>query len=278
MSRRNKLGKIKNLVVISDTHCASDVALSHGHRLDAGGWYKPSPLQRKLWRLWENFWDWTYDHLGGEPFVLVHNGDVIDGNHHGITALSTSNLTTQIMIAQDALEPHVSRARASGGAYYQIRGTEAHVGASAREEEVLACLLGAERDPETGTFSRWELYMKFCGELIHFAHHIGTTSSTAYESSAPMREVVAAFVESGQWGMRPPSLIVRSHRHRFIKVEPPNCCIVVTPAWQAKTPLVYRIDRMRGPMFGGILIRGGEEGVEVKERIYTLKMTESVAV
>jgi hypothetical protein len=272
MSRRNKLGVVKNIVCISDTHFASSVALSNGHDLDDGGRYVPSKLQKKLWHLWEDFWAWTYAHLKKEPFILVHNGDVIDGVHHRITALSTHNLTTQSRVAIEALEPHVARA----AAYYQIRGTEAHVGQSAQEEEAIACALGAVRDPETGCYSRWELYMKFCGELIHFAHHIGTTSSTAYESSAPMREIVAAFVESGQWGMRPPSLIVRSHRHRFIKVEPPNCCIVVTPAWQAKTPLVYRIDRMRGPMFGGILIRGGEEGVEVKERIYTLKMTESV--
>jgi hypothetical protein len=274
MSRRNKLGKIKNLVVISDTHFGSGVALSNGHQLDDGGRYVPSKLQKKLWRLWEDFWGWTYHHVKEEPFILVHNGDQIDGVHHRITGLSTHNLTTQNRIAIEALEPHVARA----AAYYQIRGTEAHVGQSAQEEEAIACALGAVRDPDTGCYSRWELWMKFCGELIHFAHHIGTTTSTAYESTAPMKEITAGFVESGQWKMRPPTLIVRSHRHRFIYLRPANCSLVITPAWQAKTPLVYRIDRMRGPMFGGILIRGGEDGVEVKERIYTLKMTESVTV
>ena len=260
--------------MVSDTHFGSAVSLSNGHKLDDGGDYVPSELQKKLWALWGNFWDWTYEHLKGEPFVLVHNGDIIDGVHHKLTALTSHNLTTQNRIAVAALGPHVSRA----AAYYQIRGTEAHGGKSGQEEEAVAAALGAIQDESTGSFSRWELWMKFGKELLHFAHHIGTTSSTAYESSAPMREIVAAFVEAGQWGMRPPSFVIRSHRHRYIKVEPPNCCIVVTPAWQAKTPFVYKVDRMRGPMFGGILIRDKDDGVFIQPKIYTLKQTSAVIV
>ena len=116
--------KIKNIVVISDTHFGSTVALSQGHEMDDGGQYRPSKLQRKLWLLWKDFWEWTYRHLDGEPFILVHNGDLVDGVHHRITALSSQNLTTQCRIAVDALEPHVARAER----YYQIRGTEAHAG------------------------------------------------------------------------------------------------------------------------------------------------------
>jgi hypothetical protein len=223
--------------------------------------------------LWEDFWEWTYKHLDGRPFILVHNGDIIDGVHHRSTALSSLNLTIQNRMAISALEQHVGKAEK----YFQIRGTEAHGGQSAQEEEAIAAALGAEPD-DNGSFSRWELYMKFGGELIHFSHHIGTTSSTAYESSAPMREIVAAFVESGQFKMRPPTIIIRSHRHRYIKVEPPNCCLAITPAWQAKTSFVYKIDRMRGPMFGGLILESGEDGVTVIPKVYTLKQTSAVTV
>ncbi len=218
--------------------------------------------------------EWTYARIDGEPFILVHNGDIIDGVHHGTTALSTSNLTIQSRIAVEWMEPHVGNAEE----YYQIRGTEAHVGKSAEAEEGISADLGAEMDEETGSYSRWELWMKFAGELIHFSHHLGTTSSTAYESSAPMREIVAAFVESGQFQMRPPSIIVRSHRHRYIKVSPPHCQLVVTPGWQAKTPFVYKIDRLRSPMFGGILITDTDHGVEIIPKIYFLKQTKSVEI
>lgn len=268
--------QVNNLVVISDTHFGSSVSLSDGHKLDDGGEYYPSPLQEKLWRQWENFWDWSYEHIKDEPFTLIHNGDLIDGVHHGITSLSTHNLTTQNRIAEAALRPHVDKAQDSGGVYYQIRGTEAHAGRSAQEEEALAKSLGAVPDSETGAHSRWELWMKFGEELGHFTHHIGATTSSAYESSALMREVVAAFVEAGQWGMRPPTFIVRGHTHRYLRIDPPNCCAVKLPAWQAKTPLVYRIDRMRGPMFGGILIQNGKDGFEMKKKIFTLKQTTAV--
>lgn len=267
-------GRIKNIVCISDTHFGSSVALSRRYQRDDGDWHSPSILQTKLWTIWEDFWRWTEDRLKGEPFILVHNGDVIDGEHHRTTTLSSHNLTDQSILAISALEPHVGRAKA----YYQIRGTEAHAGPSAAQEELIAKALGAEVEPETGRHSRWEMWMEFAGELIHFSHHIGTTSSTSYESSAPMREIVAAFVEAGQWKGRPPTIVIRSHRHRYIEVKPPNCRIVVTPGFQSKTPFVFKLDRMRAPMFGGIIIRSGNEGVYIQDKIYTVERSGVVTI
>jgi hypothetical protein len=161
--------------------------------------------------------------------------------------------------------------------YFQIRGTEAHVGSSAQEEETIARELGATKDKDIGVYSRWELWMDFGGRsLAHFSHHVGATTSAAYESSALQREIVAAFVEAGQWGMRPPTLIVRGHTHRFFKIDPPNCCGVKLPAWQAKTPFTYKIDRMRGPMFGGVVIKVENDRFNIHEKIYPLKQTKAV--
>src|SRR6266705_2772979 len=100
---------VKNLVVISDTHCGSTLGLAVKHRLDDGGWFTPSPLQKKLWAHWQDFWKWTYGRLNGEPFDLIHNGDIIDGVHHGTTALSSHNITDQCRLAIEIMEPHVSK-------------------------------------------------------------------------------------------------------------------------------------------------------------------------
>src|SRR6266404_6231529 len=112
--------KAKHIVVISDTHFGSTVALSQIHQLDDGGYFRPSKLQAKLYRHWIAYWEWVYKHVGKDPFILVHVGDVVDGVHHRTTALSSHNLTTQGRLAVDMLMPHVSRA----AQYYQIRGTE----------------------------------------------------------------------------------------------------------------------------------------------------------
>src|SRR5438105_2912279 len=270
--------KPKHIVVLSDTHFGSAVALSQIHQLDDGGYFHPSKLQAKLYRLWLAFWEWTYAHIGKDQFILVHVGDVIDGVHHRTTALSSHNLTIQSRLAIDMLMPHVTRAQK----YFQIRGTEAHVGQSAQEEEAVAAALGAEKDPEIGAFSRWELWMKFGDALIHFAHHVGSTSSSAYESSALMREMVAAFVESGQWGMRAPGIVIRAHTHRYLRIEgvgqTEGWQAVKLPGWQAKTPFVYKMDRLRGPMFGGILLTDTAEGVLIRKWVQTVKMTKSITI
>src|SRR5216117_1758889 len=165
--------KAKHILLVSDTHFGSSVSISQIHQLDDGGYYKPSALQGKLYKIWLGFWDWAYAHVGKEPFVLVHAGDIIDGLHHRITQLTTGNLTIQARLAIDMMMPHVSRAQK----YFQIRGTAAHVGVSAQEEEAIACALGAEREKETGNYSRWMLWLKFGGKLLNIAHHLGTTTS-----------------------------------------------------------------------------------------------------
>ena len=259
--------RCRNIVVISDTHFGSSIGLCPpSAMLDDDITVAPSLMQQTMWKLWLDFWQWAHITIGREPFILVHNGDMIDGNHHQTTQLMTGNLTDQKKIAVAAMLPHTELA----AAYYQIRGTEAHVGKSAQTEELVADELKAVAlAPNMGRHSHWELFMEFGNDLIHFAHHIGSTTSTAYESSAVMREMANAFVEAGQFNQRVPTILVRSHRHRYIKVQVPHCTGVVTPAWQGKTAFTHRIDRIRSPQFGGLLIRHTGHGrAYILERIY----------
>ena len=267
---------MNNIIVISDTHFGSSVAVAKEHMLDDGGTYIPGPIQMKLADLWDDFWEWAYDLIKHESYTLVHNGDVVDGDHHHSTQVSSANLVVQESLAYDMLEPHAMSPLCKH--YFQIRGTGVHVGDAGETEERIAKRLNADRTG-SDTFSRWELWLKSHDDLIHFSHHIGNTSSSAYESSAMRREMVSAYEDAGVWNRRPPTILVRAHTHRFIRVEDPKMIGIKLPAWQSKTAFVYKIDRLRGPMFGGIVIRT-EPGqrASVAERIYTLKQTESVAI
>lgn len=100
----------------------------------------------------------------GEPYAVVHNGDAIDGSHHNATTQITQNLTTQADIAYDVLKPVVARC---DGRYYHIRGTEAHVGKSGREEEALARRLGAVPNKQ-GQHARYELRIRIGGGSVPF--------------------------------------------------------------------------------------------------------------
>lgn len=276
---KRKLDGIANLVVISDTHVGCKLALVHpdGADLDEGGKYMPSAIQRKVWSMWEEFWQtWVPSVTHGEPFAVIHNGDAIDGVHHNSTTQWSHNLNDQVNHAYKILAPVVAQCK---GRYYHIRGTEAHVGKSASEEERLARLLGAIPN-EVGQFARYELWKRIQRgkktALCHFLHHIGTTSSSAHETSAINAELSAIYTDSGRWGAEPPMVVCRSHRHRCAEIRLPAkggyACSMVTACWQLKTPFAWKIAgaRVTTPQIGGSLIRYGDEEIHTRHMVWDI--------
>jgi len=249
---------IKNIIFISDTHFGCQFGLCPPRvKLDGGGVYTYSHLQKKVWQMWKQWWTkYIPLYTRNEPYVLVHVGDCIDGIHHNSVTQISHNIKDQVNLAIDVLAPVVAGAKR----YFHIRGTEAHVGKSAQFEEQVAQALGAESD-EVGNHARFELWLEMNKRLIHISHHIGATSSSSYESTAVYKEMVEAFVQAGRFGDRPPDVIVRGHRHRHFKTMVGNRFAIVVPGWQLKTPFTFRLasGRASPPQFGGVVIRAGDE-------------------
>lgn len=279
------MGTVRNLVVVSDSHCGCRLGLCppESVRLDDGGTYHASPFQKNVWGLWREFWgSWVPSVVKREPWDLVHNGDVIDGVHHNSTTQISHNIHDQLLIAQTALRPIVAACCKSGGTYYHIRGTEAHVGSSANYEEMLATALGAAPNREH-QYARYDLWKRVGRALVHLLHHVGTTGSAAHEASAVNAELTAEFVEAARWREEPPDFIVRSHRHRFIAVDLDTAkgigAAVVTPGWQGKTPFSWKVAgaRLSVPQFGGIIIRDPVDSeMHYRRKIWTIGRSEEV--
>jgi hypothetical protein len=268
----------KQVVVVSDIHagCRMGLCPRHGVKLDDGGVYLPSNIQLKMVDMWDEFWDeWVPQVTQGEPFDVVFNGDAVDGCHHNSTHQWSHNMKDQQECAFALLGPVAKRA----ARYYHIRGTEAHVGQSGVHEEQLAQRLGAVPNAE-GQYARWELWHRVSGHLVHFLHHVGSTGSAAYEATAVHKEMTESFVEAGRWEREAPQVVVRSHRHRHIKVEIAGArgyyVSVVTPAWQAKTPFTWKIPgaRLSQPQFGGLLIRKGDEELHTRAKVWSLERSQ----
>ena len=209
--RKNLKNYIKNVVVVSDLHCGCKLGLCPEEKiqLDDGGTYYPSDNQVKVFRIWNEFWNtWVPQATRKEPYIIVVNGDTLEGQPFKAKTPISINFVDQRSIAIKLLKPVIENNKCKG--LYLIRGTEAHVGKSAQEEEQLARDLQAIPN-ETGQYSRWELWLRMeCKNiLLHFTHHIGTTSSTFYESTAVQKEMGAAFVEAGQWENSPPDCLIR---------------------------------------------------------------------
>lgn len=278
MSKQRKKSSLEvpNIVVVSDLHCGCQLGLFPAHksaRLRYGGDYTPSGVQRKVWSMWEEFWnEWVPMACHGEPYCVVVNGDALDGVHHGSKTQVTHNLAVQSRIAQDALLPFVQRA---AGGLYMVAGTEAHVGQDAEQEEQLAQALGAIPDA-TGQRVRNDLWLQLGPHRIHFLHHVGTCGSAAYESTGIHREFTEELQEAARWGRQPPSVIVRSHRHRHIEVKIRTNLgygiAFVTPAWQLKTPFAFRVAgaRLSQPQIGGSVIRYGDHDIYTRHKVWDI--------
>jgi hypothetical protein len=252
---------LNNLVIVSDIHggCKLAVCPPEGVALDDGGRYMPSTFQLKLYAYWREFWDeFVPEATRGEVYGIVCNGDAVEGVHHRATTPISQNIIDQCRVTRALLEPEVERAK---GGFWAIRGTEAHVGISAQTEEGMFAGLGAIPNAE-GQYARWDLW-KTIGDdrLVHSLHHVGTTSSMAYESTAPHKELTEMLIEAARWGQRIPDVVARGHRHRAyeeaIATERGRSYIICTPCWQGKTPFAYKIAgaRISMPQFGGAVVR-----------------------
>ena len=271
---------MKANVTVSDLHVGSLMGLCPDKaREDGGGIRKPNKFQKTLLRYWRHFWDeWVPEVTrGAEDVSVTFNGDVMEGIHHNTVAVWTNDVETQESNTIEIPKPIVKRYPHS----FLVRGTPAHGGQSCKSEERIARELGLAPN-EVGDYSVWQLRLRIGDILFQFAHHIGVTSSAAYETSAPMRELVAGLVEAAQWGQTMPRVIVRSHRHRFVTVPIPSLqgrieC-VITPGWQLRTPNVERIDRMRMPHIGGVVFLVEDHTCQVKEKLYPLPEPKAIRI
>jgi hypothetical protein len=270
------------LVNISDMHfgCRMGLCPPWPIALDGGGTYHASAAQATLWRWWTEFFVEFVPHVTkGEPWALLVNGDSLDGVHHGSTTQVSQDLEDQQEIAYHAMQPIVD---ACAGLYW-IRGTPAHVGQSGVEEERIAKRLGAIPNAE-GQHARHDGWFRVGRGLVHALHHVGTCGAAAYESSAIMSELVAAYTEAARWHDEPPDVIARGHRHRHIEVRWPTYKGIgigySTPAWQLKTPFAYKVAgaRQSSPMIGGSIVCCGDHDVYTRHYVQRVERSAEVAV
>lgn len=269
---------MKLIVIISDLHVGSSIGLcsEKGMTLDDGGIYKPSKIQAGIYKCFQRFVEMAKA-VKAETKILVINGDLVDGDHHNTVALASNNIQTQEAAAIGILKP----VAAFFDRVYVVRGTEAHTGPGAASDERIAQAIGAQQT-EDGLYSFWQLWLNCDDITLNIAHNIGTASSAAYESSAPMRELVAAIVEAGQWHTALPDVVIRSHRHRYIKVAIPSADgeiqIAITPGWQMRTPFVERVNRFSIPQIGGLLCEIEDKKCRIIPVLYPLKVIQPIKI
>lgn len=234
MSKPTKL-----IVVVSDLHCGSTVGLMPpGFVTEEGNELTQNPLQRWLWECWLRAHGFAMAVVNGDPFVLIVNGDATEGNHHGTKQVISPSTKDHVSCAQETLEPLAKEA----DGIILVKGTECHTGS---DEITLGKILGATKDPDTNSrrpqhaFDRLTLEMH--GTRCAFSHHIGASLRSYLEATQMSVAINEEHMAANTNGEAPPTVIVRSHRHRFGYFGNDHSLCVVTPPWQALTRFGHKV-------------------------------------
>lgn len=263
------------IAITSDQHCGSTVALCPPTiKLDDGGKYQASDDQRRLWKNWLNFWDRVYDraHALDAKLIQVYNGDLTEGDHHKTTQILSGNPVAQAAVVNAAMAVPLAL---DPDALFFVRGTEAHVGASACFEERIALGLAKDKRPVvrergTGNASHWQATMNIQGVRLDFAHHGKHGSRPSTKMNVINALAGDIFMEHCIEGRRHPHIAVRSHMHQYadtFHAYPTR--LIQTPAWQLHTAFTHRISTTgKSAHIGGIIITIKDRKVEVEPVIY----------
>lgn len=252
------------VAIVGDLHAGSTVGLAPPQfRTDDGQIIHHSPFQAKLWAAWLDYWQQVQD--TGAPIVAVINGDLVDGDHHRTPQIVSRSLEQHRRMALDILRP----IRDNVQAMYVIRGTEAHAGAIAQDEESIAQALDATPTPN-GNASWWYMQARFGGVGFDIAHHgpIGRlpwTRGNALNSLAVQLEL--AYYRAG---LQPPAWAIRNHNHVYWDSGTAGGVrVVALPCWQGATAFGNRIAPGMLPDIGGGIWRIRDGRSDFTACIYT---------
>lgn len=221
--------KTKKLVVLSDMHIGSTTGLwPKSFKTHEGFHVGQNDFQKWLWSCWVDCQKWIKKKTGDQPYELLLNGDLIEGIHHRTIEVMTPDPNDMVGAAIETLAPIAEKAKAvylTSGTECHTRNTEAWVG---RELE-------AAVDPSTGhhVFNRLEL--EFGEHLVAASHHMSTACRPYLEASAHSLTLGSEIQERARAGKRPPTIVIKGHRHvHGIWQDGMGMCMS-TGAWQGLT-------------------------------------------
>lgn len=223
------------IIVISDLHCGSTVGLlPPGFQTLEGQRVAQNPIQLWLWKCWLDANRWIADLAAGRPFVLVVNGDAIEGNHHKTTQIISPDIGDHVEAAIHVLRPLVAKAAKT----FFVKGTECHVG---NAEIVLGKALKTEVDRETGQPAWDRLVIDVNGVRCVFRHHIGTSMRRGLAGTQLSMQLAEEQVEAANAGEEIPRVLCCAHRHKFGYYQDNRGLSLVTPPWQGLTRFAHKV-------------------------------------
>lgn len=262
------------IAVSADKHSGSSLGLIRGtFELQDGGSYTPSPLQKQIWRQYEECLDYIKQERKKSRLIWIENGDPCEGIHHQSTQLVSARVDEHEQIASDILDYSFQKVgMTKGDLAYMMAGTEEHGGNGSQSENRLAedfnyFIPQYSKESEKPNRYTWDrLLLKVNGVLLDIAHHGGSVGKRAWTTENTMRALVKSFyLQSLEDKTELPRYWIRSHLHQFVysgmySGKHGNIEGFVTPSFQFKTGFAYKIAGHQLSDIGMLIIGIEEDG------------------
>lgn len=263
-------------VVLSDIHAGSTVALMPPSlTLAEQQEVRANALQAWYWQCWQHALKWVRAAADGDPFIVVLNGDLIEGDHHRTDQIIGRNLTDHLTCAEAVLRPLTSLA----SRVFITKGTECHTGDA---EAALGQILQAEKNPATGRRVFDRLALDICGNRLVARHHVATTTRPWLEANGLGAELASEQLQAARNGEPMPDILCVAHRHVGGHVTTNEGLCIATPAWQGLTRFGHKAVGAARCKPGLYLLdwRTVEDGElpVVRRRIYEAPHQQAIAV
>jgi len=191
----------------------------------------------------------------GKKLIVVHDGDAIEGSHHGSMQVITALESEQIAIHCDLMDYFMRRVGFSGSdELYYVTGTEVHTNDG---ESLIGNDLGAVPAGED-LYAFDELKLTINGKRLWFVHHGPRRGKGANRGNSLRNWLRNLFYECVSEGEEPPHYVITGHVHdpdwndyigrlngQYHKIHGLIC-----PSWQMKTRYGYKVAPMQRNKIG----------------------------
>lgn len=234
------------IVCLSDLHSGSSVALfpDRLYKFNLERNHTPTENQKRMYKHWIRCAVHARNLRKGKRLIIIHNGDAIDGWHHGTHQVLTSIPDEQADLHKYLMRRFLKNAGFDPGAgdkLIYIKGTEVHTGET---EEKIAFDLGAEYKIAPDFVE-----LSINGKLIWFFHH-GPNSGDGHTAGNTLRNWLARlYWDRVNYRRILPNLVVTGHYHKatynsYVQQRDDGIHVMhglILPSWQMKTRFAYRV-------------------------------------
>lgn len=251
------------LIPLSDLHTGGSTALFpyfNGEDLgfpphkkmtgENGGWkfkhgvYTPNAKQYAMFKHFTKCAEQIASERNGRRFVVVENGDAIDGVHHLTPQLATRNVGEQAAVHIWLMQYFLHKIgfdKNKGDLLYIGQGTEAHDG---DEEDSITESLGAEMLPEGDEVFDF-LSMDILSNRFWFLHQGAGAGRGLSTGNALHNWMKNQYFDCLEEGRTIPAVVISGHYHKSVYTtftrRDKTMHGIILPPFQLKTRFGYRV-------------------------------------